>query len=91
MGGVLRSGDKDAGAILLRVSRLDGTADFYVPARDMEGQRIWTQPLGNAPVDEARIGQYCERRIEDDPDLWVVELEDREGRHFLTEPVERMD
>jgi len=27
-------------------------------------------------------------RIDDDPDIWIVEIEDREGRHFLTEPIE---
>ncbi|MBI1236677.1 MAG: DUF1491 family protein [Alphaproteobacteria bacterium] len=88
MGGVARKGDVDAGAVLLRVSRLDGTSNFYVPARDMDGQQIWIQPLGTDPVVDSRLNAYCERRLEDDPDLWVVEIEDRKGRHFLTEPVE---
>lgn len=88
MGGVVRKGDVDAGAVLLRVSRLDGTANFYVPARDMDGQQIWIQPLGTDPVEDSRLNAYCDRRLEDDPDIWVVEIEDRKGRHFLTEPVE---
>jgi len=87
-GGVLKKGDLDAGAVLLRVARLDGTADFYSPARDIDGNRIWMRPLGDAPVEESRINSYCDNRVEDDPDLWIVELEDRKGRHFLTEPVE---
>lgn len=91
MGGVLRSGDKDAGIILLRVARMDGTADFYSPARDMDGERIWTRPLGKNPIPEPKIDDYCQRRLADDPDLWVVELEDPKGRHFLTEPVEHID
>jgi hypothetical protein len=88
MGGVLKRGDSDAGAVLLRVARLDGTAQLYVAARDFEGHRIWMRPLGADPVPEADIDAYCRRRLDDDPDLWVVEIEDREGRHFLTEPVE---
>jgi hypothetical protein len=88
MGGVVRKGDVDAGAVLVRVSRLNGTSNFYVPARDMDGMRIWTQPLGPEPVEDARLDAYCVRRLEDDPDIWVVEIEDRAGRHFLTEPVE---
>jgi len=88
MGGVVRKGDVDAGAVLLRVSRLDGTSNFYVPARDMGGQQIWIQPLGIDPVADARLNTYCDRRLDDDPDIWVVEIEDRAGRHFLTETVE---
>jgi hypothetical protein len=88
MGGVLTRGDPDAGAVLLRVARLDGTAELYAPARDLDGNRIWMRPLGNEAVPEADIDAYCRRRQDDDPDLWVVELEDRQGRHFLTEPVE---
>jgi hypothetical protein len=88
MGLVVKKGDIDAGVVLLQVSHLDGRVDFYAPVTDMDGQRIWTRPLGSEPTDDARIRAYCTRRMEDDPDLWLVEIEDREGRHFLTEPVE---
>ena len=38
--------------------------------------------------DEVDLDRYIERATRIDPDLWVVEIDDREGRHFLTEPVE---
>lgn len=87
-GYVARSGDPDAGAVLVKIARLDGTARLYAGARDFEGQRIWTQPLGADPVPEAEADAYALRRHDTDPDLWLVEIEDRLGRHFLTEPVE---
>ncbi|MEE2527045.1 DUF1491 family protein [Hyphobacterium sp. HN65] len=88
MGGVVRKGDTDAGAVLVQVMLLDGTGYLYVPARDFEGDRIWIRPLGTEPVSEADIAQYTGKRLDDDPDIWVVEIEDPKGRHFLTEPVE---
>ena len=52
----------------------------------MSGERVWW-PMG--PQSEAEIDAYIMRRIDYDPDLWVLEIEDRDGRHFLTEPIEK--
>ena len=84
---VIRHGDEDAGIVLVKVALLDGTAQLYVPARDEKGEPIW-QCARDAPVAEAELDEYCVRRAERDPDLWLIEIEDRKGRHFLTEPVE---
>ena len=85
---VARKGDSDAGAVLVKVSTRDGRAHLYVPAIDGEGERIWLDlsagPLG---VEEAAVDAYADRRAASDPDVWVIEIEDRAGRHFLTEPV----
>jgi hypothetical protein len=84
---VIRHGDEDAGVVLVKVVVSRDQAVLYVPARDETGERLWTQFGSNAPS-EAEIDAYCSRRAENDPDIWVVEIEDRQGRHFLTEPVE---
>ena len=53
----------------------------------MDGERVWMQPV---PSDqEPELDRYIERAARVDPDLWVVEVDDAEGRHFLTEPVEK--
>ena len=86
---VARKGDVDGGAVLVKVAKLDGTARLYGPARDGDGERIWLDlsagKLGDAEMD---VDAYARKRAEDDPDLWVIEIEDRHGRHFLTEPVD---
>ena len=43
---------------------------------------MWREPFED-DRSEARIDQWLEKEISIDPDLWVVEIEDREGRAFL--------
>ena len=84
-----RRGAEEAGAIFIKVSRLDGNADLYGPApqsafdeaRPMD--RAFTPALGAEPKPEADIEAYLAKQIRFDPDLWIVEVEDRGGRHFL--------
>ena len=85
---VARKGDARAGSVLLKVlNRSDGTAKLYAEATRLDGERVWMQP---APSDqEPDLDRYIERAVRVDPDVWVVEIDDREGRHFLTEPVEK--
>ncbi len=82
---VLRRGDPDAGAVLILVRTLDGEAVLYRSMRDMDGSRIW-HPKG--PTDETSLETDIRKAMVSDPDLWVVEIEDRKGRHFLTEKVD---
>jgi hypothetical protein len=82
---VVRRGDPDAGVVMVKVSRLDRTADVYLPARDMEGERAW-RPAALAQ-DEIEADAIIRRETDYDPDCWIVEIEDRQGRHFLTETV----
>jgi hypothetical protein len=85
---VARKGDARAGAVLLKVlNRSDGTARLYSEATRMDGEAVWMQPADSR--DEPDLDRYIERALRVDRDLWVVEIEDKEGRHFLTETVEK--
>ncbi len=84
---VLRKGDARAGAVLVKaLDRRENTARLYAEATRGDGERVWMQPT--AATAEADIDAYIERATRFDPDLWVVEIDDRDGRHFLTEAVE---
>jgi hypothetical protein len=88
-GGVTRKGDADAGAVLVKVATLDGRARLYAPARDGQGERIFLDlSAGSLGDTEADVDAYIRKRSETDPDLWVIEIEDKHGRHFLMEPVD---
>jgi hypothetical protein len=81
---VAARGDPDAGAVVVKVDLLDGRARAWAPALDPEGRRAWINPLGgDGLAPEAEIDAYCRRRRERDPDLWVVEIEDKQGRSFI--------
>ncbi len=86
-GAVSRKGDARAGAVLVKaVNRRDNTARLFSEATRGDGERIWMEPV--ASHDETELDAYIARTGRIDPDVWVVEIEDREGRHFLTETVE---
>jgi hypothetical protein len=87
---VVRKGDSRAGTVLVKtVNRRSGTSRLYAEAFRGSGERVWMQPVPS--TDEAELDAYVARQIRIDPDLWLVEIEDKEGRHFLTEPVEERD
>ena len=83
---VARKGSEEAGAIFIKIARLDGTCTVLNQARDADGARVWARPLGETS-DEEKASAYFERQIKYDPDLWIVEIEDREGRAFVDEKV----
>ncbi len=84
-----RRGAEEAGAIFIKISRLDGTADLFGPApqsafEDSQPlERAFAACLADAPAAEADVETYLARELRFDPDIWIVEVEDRAGRHFL--------
>lgn len=87
--GITRKGDPDGGAVLVKVATLDGRARLYAPARAGEGDRIWLDlSAGSLGEQEADVDAYARKRADSDPDLWVVEIEDKHGRTFLEEPID---
>lgn len=84
---VVRRGDARAGTVLVKTyDTSDRSARVYAEAFGPDGDRMWIQP---ATGTESEIDAFIERQRGYDPDLWVVEIEDRQGRHFITEPVAR--
>src|ERR1043165_1681871 len=82
---LVRRGAEEAGAVFVKLNRLDGTCTVLSPARRGE-EFIWTGPLAEA-TDEKRSADYFAKQIRIDPDIWIVEIEDRAGRTFVDEPI----
>jgi hypothetical protein len=86
---VRRRGAEEAGAIFVRIDRLDGTSDLFGPAPQSEfdavrdTDRAFGPSLKELPAPDAAIEAYLTREVKFDPDVWIVEVEDRAGRNFL--------
>ncbi|MBI1220845.1 MAG: DUF1491 family protein [Rhodobacteraceae bacterium] len=81
---VTAHGDDTAGAVLVKLATLDGRARAFQRSFDlMTGARAWITLADGA---EAEVDSAIARQKGYDPDLWVIEVEDRAGRSLLDEP-----
>ena len=78
---VTAKGDPTAGAVVVKVATLDGRARAFQRSFDlMANTRVWVV-LADGP--EPEVDAILTRQRGRDPDLWVIELEDRQGRTLL--------
>jgi hypothetical protein len=84
---VTRRGSPEAGAVFIVLDRLDGTRTLFsqapqalIPDGEIRDRLfVAVDNVGDAEAVKARM----ERELKFDPDLWIVDVEDRNGRHFL--------
>jgi hypothetical protein len=78
---LVRRGEAERGTVLLKLNLLDSGCRILTQARDLEGRLGWLAALAGKLVPEAEADAYIARAVERDPDLWVIEIEDRNGRN----------
>ncbi len=83
-----RRGAAEAGAIFVKIDRLDGQAALYGPAPQSELaergiDRVWRRVHDQPWIDPLLVEERIAKEIKFDPDLWLIEVEDRRGRCFL--------
>jgi hypothetical protein len=85
---VRKRGAEEAGAVFVKIATLDGNAMLYGPAPQTAyddsrpTERIFA-PISSQSVPETTVEERLAKEIRFDPDVWIVEAEDRAGRHFL--------
>ena len=84
---VLHRGDGDGGSVLLKILGKDGRADVLSQTTSLTGGLAWMRPLGPEPVDEVEADSYLARQVDFDPDIWMLEIIDREGVYEIDGPV----
>lgn len=81
---VTRKGDATAGSVLVKLNTLDGMARAFHRQFDlMSGDRRWVV-LAEGP--EGDVDASLGKQAGFDADLWIIEVEDRQGRHLLDDP-----
>lgn len=88
-----RRGAEEAGAIFIKITRAEGQAEIFGPAPQTAfgeahpGDRAFAPAFAQQPVPDAEAEAYLARQLRYDSDIWIVEVEDRDGRHFLDDAV----
>ena len=78
---MVRRGEAKGGTLLLKLNQLDQGCRVLSQARDLDGKLGWLAAFRGDLVPEAEADEYIARAVTRDPDLWVVEIEHREGWH----------
>lgn len=81
---VTRRGDETAGAVLVKCATLDGNAVLWRREWDLMTDRREWRRISVGP--EPEVDALTQREAGRDPDLWLIEVEDRQGRTLLDEP-----
>lgn len=85
-GYVVRRGDAAHGSVLLKIVNTRTREAYLLREMNQGEDTVWIRPIGS--LDEAELDVYIQRQLRFDPDIWLVEIEDAHGRHFLTEAVQ---
>ena len=84
---VVRRGDAHAGTVLIKLNRFDAGVQVFAPIAAMEGGRAWLCITGESAVDDSAADLAISKRTRNDPDIWVLEIEDRDGIWELDAPL----
>lgn len=78
---VVHKGERQSGTVMLKLDRLDRGVVILMQQRDLDGKLAWIAANNGDAFTTADAHAYVERALARDPDLWVIEIEHREGWH----------
>ncbi|MCI5048255.1 MAG: DUF1491 family protein [Aquisalinus sp.] len=79
---VARKGDPDGGLVIVKAINTDRQACAWIETYAVEEKNRW-RPLTETFLAEIEVNEKISRELNFDRDLWLVEVEDRDGRNFL--------
>ena len=82
---VIHKGEKMGGTVLLKIYQPGTGCRLLSQMRDLDGVLSWYSAHKEEVIDEPKADDYIRRAIDRDPDLWVIEMETRDGKFPLDE------
>ena len=82
-GAVIRKGEREAGTILVVLSERGGNSRAYERMPQLDGTRGWHCSQRQDNENALDFTNYLDRRADQDPDLWIVELDIADGERFI--------
>ena len=79
---IIKKGNKQAGAIIIRVSNLCGRSKIFVQAPNLDNERRWLE-LANGS--DAEMEEVLQDQQKFDQDVWILEVEELYGTQFFDE------
>lgn len=80
---VLRRGEQDGGTILVILVDKQGLGTLYERMPQLNGERKWTVTRHQDPDGKQEFNDYLDRRAQQDPDMWIVELTIADGERLI--------
>lgn len=74
---VINKGGHSHCSILLKINGMGQGIKILSQMRDMDGKLSWVHAMGDKPLEESEIDAYIRRSIDRDPDIWAIEIEDK--------------
>lgn len=82
-GAVLKRGEREAGTILVVITQRGENARIFERMPDPEGGRKWHCLRSQDSENKQEIDDYLSRRMRQDDDLWIVELDSADAERFI--------
>ena len=76
---IINSGEKMGGTVLLKIYQASVGCRLMSQTRDLDGNLSWYPAHKEEVIDERDADEYIQKSIDRDPDLWVLEIESRDG------------
>jgi hypothetical protein len=80
---VLHKGEREAGTILILLTENGANTRLFERMPGLDGKRNWTLSKSEDIENKQEMTDYLDRRVRQDRDLWIVELDIANGERFI--------
>lgn len=82
---ILRKGDPDRGALVIIVRSRGEYVAILERSLGIDGTYHWEKSGPSSSESERELGEFLDKRVSFDPDLWLIELDVAQAERFIAE------